>query len=76
MYAGHDSTISNLLSALKVWDSQIPGYGIMALIELHHNNETGHHIKVRHYTCTINMTTTSNKNCVDHDDADGVKLHL
>ncbi|KDR11063.1 Prostatic acid phosphatase [Zootermopsis nevadensis] len=46
MYAGHDSTISNLLSALNVWDPQIPGYGIMVLIELHHNKETGHHIKL------------------------------
>lgn len=52
MYAGHDSTISNLLSALNVWDPQIPGYGIMVLIELHHNKETGHHIKVRHLMIT------------------------
>jgi prostatic aicd phosphatase len=57
MYAGHDSTISNLLSALKVWDPQFPGYGIMVLIELHHNTETGHHIKVRLMITTLNLLT-------------------
>lgn len=34
-YAGHDSTVSNLLSALGVWDQQIPTYNTLALIELH-----------------------------------------
>lgn len=34
-YSGHDSTISNLLLALKVWDEQVPDYNILALIELH-----------------------------------------
>lgn len=33
LYGGHDSTISNLLSALNVWDPQIPGYGITILLE-------------------------------------------
>jgi hypothetical protein len=46
MYAGHDSTISNLLSSLKVWDPQIPDYGIMILIELHSNKMGKHDIKV------------------------------
>lgn len=46
VYAGHDSTISNLLSALKVWDPQIPDYGIMILIELHSNKMGSHGIKV------------------------------
>ncbi|XP_014280005.1 venom acid phosphatase Acph-1 [Halyomorpha halys] len=35
LYAGHDSTVANVLQALKVWDSQIPGYNILTLIELH-----------------------------------------
>lgn len=34
-YSGHDSTVSNLLLALKVWDEQVPNYNILALIELH-----------------------------------------
>jgi len=56
MYAGHDSTISNLLSALKVWDPQIPGYGIMILIELHHDKETGHHnVKVRNLNILLTL---------------------
>jgi prostatic aicd phosphatase len=52
MYAGHDSTISNLLSALQVWDPQIPDYGIMILIELHHNKMGQHGIKVRELSST------------------------
>ncbi|CAH1398948.1 unnamed protein product [Nezara viridula] len=35
LYAGHDSTVANVLQALKVWDPQIPKYNILALIELH-----------------------------------------
>ncbi|KAG8263237.1 prostatic acid phosphatase-like [Homalodisca vitripennis] len=35
LYAGHDSTVVNLLMALKVWDEQIPVYNILALVELH-----------------------------------------
>ena len=34
LYAGHDSTIANLLSALKVFDPQVPGYGAAILLEL------------------------------------------
>jgi hypothetical protein len=52
VYAGHDSTISNLLSALKVWDPQIPDYGIMILIELHSNKMGSHGIKVTELTST------------------------
>lgn len=39
LYAGHDSTIANLMMALKVWDEQIPVYNIMTLIELHQVND-------------------------------------
>lgn len=34
-YAGHDSTVANFLIAMGAWDTQIPGYGILALVELH-----------------------------------------
>lgn len=33
LYIGHDSTIVNLLSTLKVWDPQLPGYAINILLE-------------------------------------------
>lgn len=34
LYGGHDSTISNLMRALKIWDPQLPGYSITVLLEL------------------------------------------
>ncbi|XP_018561726.1 prostatic acid phosphatase-like isoform X2 [Anoplophora glabripennis] len=34
LYGGHDSTISNIMSTLKIWDPQIPGYGVTILFEL------------------------------------------
>lgn len=34
-FSGHDSTVSNLLLALKVWDEQVPMYNILAMLELH-----------------------------------------
>lgn len=37
-YSGHDSTVANLLMALNVWDEQVPGYNILALLELHEIN--------------------------------------
>lgn len=39
MYTGHDSTVTNLLGTMKVWDPQLPEYSIMTLIELHENQE-------------------------------------
>jgi len=50
MYTGHDSTISNLMSAMKVWDPQIPDYGIMILVEMHSNKTGQHSIKVTELT--------------------------
>ncbi|KAJ8985186.1 hypothetical protein NQ317_018215 [Molorchus minor] len=35
LYGGHDSTISNLMRTLKVWDPQLPVYGITVLLELY-----------------------------------------
>lgn len=34
LYGGHDSTIVNFLRSLKVWDPQLPDYGIAILLEL------------------------------------------
>lgn len=45
-YAGHDSTLSNLLLALGVWDQQIPTYNMLALIELHEKTEGKFYFKV------------------------------
>ncbi|XP_055528678.1 prostatic acid phosphatase-like [Wyeomyia smithii] len=41
VYAGHDSTVVNILSAFNVWQEQLPNYAIMALFELHKNRRTG-----------------------------------
>jgi len=38
-YAGHDSTVANVLMALKVWEQQIPTYNIMGIVELHQLND-------------------------------------
>ncbi|KAH8314807.1 hypothetical protein KR067_005978 [Drosophila pandora] len=41
IYTGHDSTVVNILSALKVWERQLPRYSSMILFELHKNKTTG-----------------------------------
>jgi len=41
IYAGHDSTVVNVLSALKVWERQMPRYSSMVMFELHKSKETG-----------------------------------
>lgn len=45
-YAGHDSTVSNLLLALGVWDEQIPTYNVLTLIELHERTDGKFYFKV------------------------------
>lgn len=40
LYAGHDSTIANILGALGVWDPQMPEYGVTALFELLEDTDT------------------------------------
>jgi len=45
-YAGHDSTVSNLLIALGVWDQQIPTYNMLTLIELHEGTGGKFYLKV------------------------------
>jgi len=52
MYADHDSTISNLLSAMNVWDPQFPEYGIVILVEMHRNKTGQHGTKVTELTTT------------------------
>uniref|UniRef100_A0A182NHZ8 Uncharacterized protein n=1 Tax=Anopheles dirus TaxID=7168 RepID=A0A182NHZ8_9DIPT len=42
LYAGHDSTVVNLLSTFKVWDeSVLPDYGVMGVLELYRDSSTG-----------------------------------
>uniref|UniRef100_A0A1B6MG81 Acid phosphatase n=1 Tax=Graphocephala atropunctata TaxID=36148 RepID=A0A1B6MG81_9HEMI len=51
LYAGHDSTVANLMMTLKVWDEQIPVYNILALVELHQiDNIYGFKIFLRNST--------------------------
>jgi len=52
MYAGHSSTLSNLLSAMKVWDPQILDYGILILVEMQQNKVGQHGIKITELTTT------------------------
>ncbi|CRK95747.1 CLUMA_CG009204, isoform A [Clunio marinus] len=40
IYAGHDATVTNILSAFNVWDEQFPDYGITAILELSQHKET------------------------------------
>lgn len=40
IYTGHDWTVGNILSALKVWDRQMPRFSVMAIFELHKNPHT------------------------------------
>lgn len=48
-YAGHDSTVSNLLIALGVWDEQIPTYNMLALLEMHESKKGNFYFKVPTY---------------------------
>lgn len=41
VYAGHDSTVVNLLSVFNVWREQFPNYAIMGILELHKHKRTG-----------------------------------
>lgn len=48
LYAGHDSTITNILSAFNVWEQQFPDYGITAMLELSQHKKTNEYgIEVR-----------------------------
>lgn len=41
VYAGHDSSVVNILSAFNVWKEQFPSYAIMGIFELHKHRRTG-----------------------------------
>lgn len=43
LYAGHDSTVTNILSAFNVWEPQFPDYGITAMFEFSQHKKTGEH---------------------------------
>jgi prostatic aicd phosphatase len=40
VYAGHDSTVTNILAALNVWETQFPDYGIAGILEFSQDRET------------------------------------
>lgn len=40
LYCGHDWTITNILSALKVWKRQMPRFSALIAFELHQHPET------------------------------------
>lgn len=41
IYTGHDSTIVNIMHALKIWQRQMPRYSAIIMFELHRNKDTG-----------------------------------
>ncbi|XP_036337097.1 prostatic acid phosphatase-like [Rhagoletis pomonella] len=41
IYTGHDWTVGNILSALNVWQRQMPRFAILTIFELHQNQQTG-----------------------------------
>lgn len=41
LYAGHDSTVSNILMTIGVFDEQVPVYNIMTIVELHRGPNPG-----------------------------------
>ncbi|XP_037935889.1 prostatic acid phosphatase-like [Teleopsis dalmanni] len=41
IYTGHDWTVGNILSALKVWERQMPRFAVMAVFELHKSKTNG-----------------------------------
>lgn len=41
IYTGHDTTVVNILSSLKIWKRQLPRYSIMTIFELHKNKDNG-----------------------------------
>jgi len=40
LYGGHDTTISNLLSALNIFKPQVPDYAMAVIFELYYDRET------------------------------------
>ncbi|XP_014239338.1 venom acid phosphatase Acph-1-like isoform X2 [Cimex lectularius] len=44
-YAGHDSTVANLMQAMNVWNGEVPGFNCLIMIELH-DLKTYHGLKV------------------------------
>ncbi|XP_065086234.1 venom acid phosphatase Acph-1 [Ochlerotatus camptorhynchus] len=60
IYAGHDSTVVNILSAFNVWKEQFPGYAIMALFELYKHQFSGEYY-VRIYQKNVGESPVSLK---------------
>lgn len=46
-YGGHDSTVSNFLLTLDTWDTQIPEYNSLVIMEIHQIQPDRHGVKVR-----------------------------
>lgn len=46
IYTGHDSTVVNILAALKVWPNEFPNYAIQAYFELHKSSEGEYYVEI------------------------------
>lgn len=45
-YGGHDSTVSNFLLTLDAWDTQIPAYNSLVIVEIHETQPGNHAVKL------------------------------
>jgi prostatic aicd phosphatase len=43
IYAGHDATVTNILSAFNAWEVQFPNYGVTGILELSMRKDTGNY---------------------------------
>lgn len=66
-YAGHDSTVSNLLLTLGVWDQQIPTYNTLTLFELHEATSGQFYFKVltKYVIFRLQVKPRPNRFCID-----------
>ncbi|KAF5300435.1 hypothetical protein FQA39_LY02234 [Lamprigera yunnana] len=55
LYSGHDKTVGNILSNLKVYDGSLPDYGNTVIFELHHK-EGNYFVKLKYLRNPLSPT--------------------
>ncbi|KAF5290084.1 hypothetical protein FQA39_LY14865 [Lamprigera yunnana] len=60
LYIGHDSTVVNILSALKIWDPQIPGFAINTIFEFSYDKN------LRTYGVEVFLRNSTNPTAEPH----------
>lgn len=60
LYSGHDTTVTNILSAFNVWEQQFPDYGVTAMLEMSQHKETREFgVEVKSFEHTILLVVSS-----------------